>query len=393
MSRGIPSYRKHKASGQAVVTLNGVDHYLGRYNSVESKAEYDRIIGEWIALGRHLPAGPRGTGGPVGWLIKELISGYFAHCVATKSAGEVRQIKYALRPVRELYGDTKATDFGPAAYKACRQRMLDAGLALATIRNRLGYVRQMVAWGVENEKLDGSALHRLQAVAGLRANQPGIKPPRKVLPVADGDIDSILPLLSPTVRTMVELQRLTGMRPGEVVIMSTSRIDRTVDPWIYRPIKHKTAYRGRDRVVPLGPRAQELLGPWLRANPDRPLFSPRESRAHYDANRPHGEGSTDRLRERWRRHWQKAHPRRAVPRERDGFSTNTYSNAVAEACRRAGVPPFRPHRIRHTYATKVRKEFGLEAAQVLLGHTQADVTQIYAERDLTKAVEVARRIG
>src|SRR5262249_4354731 len=38
----IPSYRRHRASGQAVVTLNGVDHYLGRFNSPESKAEYDR---------------------------------------------------------------------------------------------------------------------------------------------------------------------------------------------------------------------------------------------------------------------------------------------------------------------------------------------------------------
>jgi integrase len=66
---------------------------------------------------------------------------------------------------------------------------------------------------------------------------------------------------------------------------------------------------------------------------------------------------------------------------------------VAEACEKAGVPVFRCNRIRHTYATKVRREHGLEAAQVLLGHSQADVTQIYAERDLAKAIEVAKKIG
>src|SRR5262249_46278183 len=98
-------------------------------------------------------------------------------------------------------------------------------------------------------------------------------------------------------------------------------------------------------------------------------------------------------REQRLRSWRKHHPRRTAPRERDGYTSKTYSNAVVQACRRAGVPPFRAHRIRHTYATRVRREFGLQAAQVLLGHTQADVTQIYAERDLTKAVEVARRIG
>ena len=28
-----PKYRRHKASGNAVVTLDGQDHYLGRYGS------------------------------------------------------------------------------------------------------------------------------------------------------------------------------------------------------------------------------------------------------------------------------------------------------------------------------------------------------------------------
>ena len=44
-------------------------------------------------------------------------------------------------------------------------------------------------------------------------------------------------------------------------------------------------------------------------------------------------------------------------------------------------------------ATRVRKEFGLEAAQVLLGHSRADVTQVYAERNEALAVEVAAKIG
>jgi integrase len=183
------------------------------------------------------------------------------------------------------------------------------------------------------------------------------------------------------------------MRPGELVRMTTGQIDRSDEPWLYRPLKHKNSHRDQDRVIPLGPKSQALLLPWLAADPDKPLFSPRESRAHYDAHRTHALGSTARRREQRRRSWHKHHPRRTVPREWDAYTTKSYSNAVEQACHRAGVPPFRAHRIRHTYATKVRKEFGLEAAQVSLGHTQADVSQIYAERDLSKAVEVARRIG
>jgi hypothetical protein len=56
--RGIPSYVHHKASGQAVVRLNGIDFYLGRYGSPESKAEYARVTAEWLARGRRPRIGP-----------------------------------------------------------------------------------------------------------------------------------------------------------------------------------------------------------------------------------------------------------------------------------------------------------------------------------------------
>ncbi len=52
-----------------------------------------------------------------------------------------------------------------------------------------------------------------------------------------------------------------------------------------------------------------------------------------------------------------------------------------------------PNQLRHSFATKVRREHGLEAAQVLLGHAMADVTQVYAERDTEKAAAVALKIG
>jgi integrase len=52
-----------------------------------------------------------------------------------------------------------------------------------------------------------------------------------------------------------------------------------------------------------------------------------------------------------------------------------------------------PNQLRHAAATEVRREFGLGAAQVILGHSQANVTQVYAERDLAKGMEVAKQIG
>ena len=48
-----PAYRLHKPTGRAVVRLNGHDHYLGKHNTPESRAEYDRLIAEWLTSGRH----------------------------------------------------------------------------------------------------------------------------------------------------------------------------------------------------------------------------------------------------------------------------------------------------------------------------------------------------
>jgi len=52
-----------------------------------------------------------------------------------------------------------------------------------------------------------------------------------------------------------------------------------------------------------------------------------------------------------------------------------------------------PNQLRHSAATEIRLRFGLEAAQVALGHSKAEVTQVYAERDWTKAAAVMREVG
>jgi integrase len=66
---------------------------------------------------------------------------------------------------------------------------------------------------------------------------------------------------------------------------------------------------------------------------------------------------------------------------------------VARACDRAGVPHWHPNQLRHLFATEVRRRYGLEAAQVALGHAKADVTQVYAERDLGLATRLALEMG
>ena len=57
------------------------------------------------------------------------------------------------------------------------------------------------------------------------------------------------------------------------------------------------------------------------------------------------------------------------------------------------IPLWNPNQLRHSAGTEIRKHFGLEGAQVFLGHEAADVTQVYAEADIARAADIAREVG
>jgi integrase len=80
---------------------------------------------------------------------------------------------------------------------------------------------------------------------------------------------------------MVELQGLTALRPGEVVILQTGDIDMSGRIWIYTPAEHKTEHHEIGREIYLGPLAQAILRPFLKADRMAYLFSPRDADAHH----------------------------------------------------------------------------------------------------------------
>ena len=75
------------------------------------------------------------------------------------------------------------------------------------------------------------------------------------------------------------------------------------------------------------------------------------------------------------------------------YSQDTYRRAIVRACEELGIPKWTPHRLRHNAATQLRKEFGLDAARVVLGHTGVDKTAIYAEIDQEKAAKAMWKLG
>jgi integrase len=285
----------------------------------------------------------------------------------------------------------------------------------------------MFKWAVSEELVSETTYRALTAVRGLEQGRTEARETEPVQPVPAADVDAVLPHVLPPVAAMIRVQRLTGMRPGEACLMRVCDIDRSGDVWLYRPPQHKTRHKGKARVVALGPKAQEALCPFLRvccphcgsvglpaalwwqgsrcgpchdrADEGRMLLMPQpatEPSGDYFLFSPAEALAAKRAAMRAARKT-KVQPsqqkrRKKCPRRAPGlrYSPESYARAVAKACRKAGVPHWHPHQLRHLHATEVRRRFGLEAAQVALGHSQANVTQVYAERDLTLATKEPR---
>lgn len=115
-----PAYCLHRPSGRAYVRLAGRLAYLGKAGSDESRAEYDRIIAEWLVGGRSAPrAGPGRT-------VAELLAAYWTFAEGYygkdgRGTDEATNIRYALAPVRRRYSKIPAVQFGPLALKTVRQ--------------------------------------------------------------------------------------------------------------------------------------------------------------------------------------------------------------------------------------------------------------------------------
>jgi integrase len=301
--------------------------------------------------------------------------------------------------------------------------MIEAGSSRRYINDHLHRIRRMFKWAAGNEMIPYEVYQRLTTVDGLRKGRTEAREMAPVPPVDDKVVEKTLPHLPAVVADMVRFQRLTGCRPGEVCILRRCDIDTSGDVWTYRPESHKTEHHDRDRIIVIGPKAQEILRPYLLRDSEAYCFCPADSEAkrRRDAheqrvtplkygNRP---GSN-----------RKRKPKRSAG---NNYTNDSYRRAIHRACDLAFPAPeplarleketakqwrerltstqrdelkqwqsqnqWSPNQLRHTAATEIRSKFGLEAAQVTLGHSNANVTQIYAERDLSKAAEIMRQVG
>lgn len=478
-----PGYRRRRGYDQGLVTLTDSatrkrrDYWLGPYGSSESRERYHRVIAAWEAGGRRLPdrdfdagsgvgvigvgfgsaaaggagaaPGVNGTPGPgavaadgagswgggVG-TVTLLVRSYWSWAKSEYSPATCFHIRQSLKATKKLFGGTPAAEFGPNRLRLVREEMLKPSeatgkvLARQTINRRIGWVVAMFRWGAGREMVPAGIHQALRTVEPLKRGKSVARETAPKRPVTREQVEAVRPYLSRQVAALMDLQLLTGARSGEIVKLRPRDIDRSGDGgggggvWTVTLLDHKTAHRGRERVIYFGPQAQRVLEPFLDRDDDAYLFSPAEAdlerrqRAHRERKTPLKYGNTIGTN------------RAPDPQRSKGacFTTASYRRAIERACDRAFPVPeplrkrkgetsvewkarlstdqrnqvdewrkahrWHPHQLRHAAATNIRREFGLEAAQLALGHSSAAVTDaVYAERDETRVIEVMRRVG
>jgi len=348
----------------------------------------------------HLPLeGPP----PAEMTIGQIVTRYLEHAVQYyrrpdgTPTGEADNMRRALAAL-DVVADRPAADLGPRLLKAIRQQLVDRQLARNTVNAMTRRIRRAWTWAASEELVPPGADAALASVKGLRRGRSPARETDPVEPVAETWVDATLPYLPASLQAMVRLQLLTGMRPGEICALRAVDVDRTGKVWMYRPPMHKTLHHGKARDVPIGPKAQAVLDPYMRKGKalDAPVFTPAlAARERRDRRR--------RLARRIRHR-----PDRSVGRRRrppgQRWTSRSYWRAVQYAIDRANrdrkmagnrqlIPAWSPNQLRHTAATRIRRELGLEAARALLGQHSLAVAETYAELDRAVAIDAARRFG
>lgn len=396
-----PAYLLHKSSGRARVRIDGEDIYLGEYGSSESRERYDELVAEWFAKQGNT-TGYSMTVDDLVLLFMEYAQEYYRKDGVETS--ELHCIRQATRPLITLFGKLRIREFGPKALKAVRQQLIDAGIVRKSINIHMGRIRRMFKWAVAEELMPSTVLVALQAVSGLRFGRSAAAESKPVKPVPQAYIDAVRPYVSRQVWAAIELQILTGARPGEVLSMRGRDLNTCGKVWEYVPESHKTQHHGKQRIIYIGPKAQAIVREFLKPDLGAYLFSPTDAQeAVFAAKRAKRVTPMTPS--------QRARQRMAKPKKQPGerYTICSYRRAIANACRKADrqaheerpetpsdqtlIPDWHPHQLRHNAATELRRQFGIELARIILGHSSAVTTEIYAEADSAKAREIIGIVG
>lgn len=405
----LPAIRHHRRSGNARVRIGGIEHWLGAWGSADARLRYDELIAAWIASGRQsveaakrspappppaeieLPASADVTVGELAhaWIADIERQRRGRHKRASDWNGAIAAAR-ALRPLAAM----PARDFGPRALQDVRRRLVDTPFlrkrrlddgtetfesiprSRRYVNDTVGRIRQLFNWAVGLELIPPEKAFALKTIRALPVGQGRETDRRSEVSVEA--FDATLPHLTEEVRALVLFIRWTGCRPSEAMRLRMAEIhDRDRPTWRYRPAMHKTAHRGQQRDVPIGPQARAIIERQIAGrDPDDYVFDPRRSLARVVSN-----GPTIKLH------------RRPSSRVGNVFTANALRVAIHRAAAAAGVPAWTPYQLRYLRLREIRRDYGPEAARATAGHTRESMTAHYAPPSWEAAAGAAAASG
>ncbi len=347
--RRIPKHCFHKGAGQGYVTLNGDRYYTGKWKTEASEARYRELLAAYLKEEPLAAAAPRARhASPSEPSLEFICAEYLDHSKAENDRPGQRDNKqhnHNCNMVKRLlkhFAGTPAACFGPKALKTF-MRHQESELCRSFVNDQKRRVVRMFRWAASEELIPPQVHQALLSVEGLRRGRTAARETEKVRPVPWSDVEATLPQMHSTLRSMVMLHWYTGLRPSELVDMRWEEIDRSSETWVYSPNTHKNAWRGDSAARPIGPKGREVLTNHRSGLASGPMFNP-----------------SDGYRERGRKP-----PKHFGPDST--YTPDSYRKAIQRACVRAGVKPWFPYRIRHSFCTRVDSIAGLEAANIAMG--------------------------
>lgn len=391
--RTIPSYERH-SSGKARVRTYDVSGKRveiilpGEYGSDESKAEYERILARLRTGNGNLPVEKLSSDVTVAELVarfmKEYVEYHYRRPDGTPT-GEKANWIMTVRPLVRLFGSKPACEFSSLDLRMVREAFItgswmtaeekekrrsvrggDGTTGRKETNKRIGRIKKLFRWAAEMMLISPTVWHGLQAVSGLQAGRGQARESADVKPVPLEHVEKTLLCMPEVFADIVRVQMYSGARAGEILKMRTCDIEKNGLPsvWIFSPVSHKNAWRGHGRQIVFGPRAQLVLTKYLRSeSPEAVLFKPGMGR-----------------------------PRKQVNR-RTCYNVVDLDKAIDRACRKANVPHWSSHQLRHLAAQLAEQQVSIEGARAYLGQKSVNMAAHYSGINLNAAAEVAKRIG
>lgn len=365
-----PPIRFHSTSGNYCLYRDNRRILLGT-DRAEAERRRMRLIAEWHGESTEINT----DSGKL--TVSEALVAYFEAVRGSMDQRAADRVCAAIQAATDRHGSMSAAAFrGRALAEVRAQLVRRKGKTGKPLTRR--YINHLIdamvlafRWLVAHDYVPADNLARLREMSRELAEKGG---GRESEPIGAVDEETILLTLTkcpPMLAAMIRLQRATGMRPGELLAMRrcdistrpgelvpVAGLDKTVQAvafdgrlvWLYCPARHKNLHRRKPRVIAIGDEAQRVLVPWLPAEPEALVFP--------------------------------------------NWTVAKYGNAVARACKRAGVKRWGVNRLRKSAAAAVDAAQGPDAAAAMLGHSASRrALDFYLVEQIEKAVATAAKAG